>query len=62
MVERIEKIFFGITRLFRRLATETAALTGLAYPADADASISGYLAGFAPRIDAASSGADTDSS
>jgi aminoglycoside 6-adenylyltransferase len=48
------------TRLFRRLGTETASLTGLEYPANTDASISGYLAGFASRIDAASSNADAD--
>jgi aminoglycoside 6-adenylyltransferase len=39
------------TRLFRRLSTETASLLGLEYPADVDASITGYLAGFASRID-----------
>ena len=46
------------TRLFRRLGTETASLSGLEYPANADASITGYLAGFASRIDAAGSNAD----
>jgi aminoglycoside 6-adenylyltransferase len=48
------------TQLFRRLTTEAASLSGLTYPATADASISGYLAGFASRIDVASSSADAD--
>ena len=36
--------------LFRRLATETAALAGLEYAAEIDADISAYVAGLESRI------------
>lgn len=47
-------------RLFRRLARETAAATGLEYPAEADESISGYLASFEERISSATSNRDAE--
>ena len=40
------------TSLFRRLATETAAATGLRYPIEADEGVSGYIDTFRERIDA----------
>jgi aminoglycoside 6-adenylyltransferase len=48
------------TTLFRRLAKEAASMLGLEYPASADASITGYLAGFASRIDGGGSNGDAD--
>ena len=47
-------------RLFRRLARETAAAADLEYPAEADKSISGYIAGFEDRISSASSNRNAD--
>jgi len=44
------RALLATTELFRRLATETAALAGLEYPAGTDADISAYIAGFEGRI------------